>query len=49
MSNNQSTSLALIGLGIIVILAGIAASLSPLGIGAAILGLLGVAGVTRLR
>jgi hypothetical protein len=38
MSNQQATGLALLGLAIIVILAGIAASLSPLGLGAAVVG-----------
>jgi hypothetical protein len=50
MSNQQTTGLAPLGLAIIVILAGIAASLSPLGLGAAIVGLLiGAAGAARLR
>lgn len=50
MTNDQATGLAFLGLGVVVILAGIAASLSALGLGAAIVGLLlGVAGATRLR
>jgi hypothetical protein len=50
MSNDQATGLAFIGLGVVVILAGIAASISPLGIGAAVIGLgLGLAGAIRLR
>ena len=49
MTDRQSTGLGYLGLGILVILAGIAASLSPLGVGAAVIGLLiGLAGVTRL-
>ncbi len=39
-----------LALGVVVILAGIAASISPLGIGAAVIGLsLGLAGAVRLR
>ena len=50
MTNDQAVGLGMLGLGIVIILAGIAASLGPLGLGAAVVGLLIAAGaLQRLR
>lgn len=50
MDHQNVTGLSFIGFAIVIILAGIAASISPMGVGAAIIGLLlAVAGLARIR